>query len=99
MEGLFNKLNDLAEKAEYLNQKLNLMVEENRLLKNKIRSLEGELESKDAELNEATEQFNTIQLARKISGDGGSEEAVDELKKKINKYIRDIDHTLKLIGD
>lgn len=99
MEGLFNKLNELGEKAEYLNQKIEFLVEENSLLKNKVRSLENMLESKDEALTKASDQVNTIQLARKISGDSGSSEAVEDLKKKINKYIREIDQTLKLIGD
>ncbi|MCB9233565.1 MAG: hypothetical protein H6581_18050 [Bacteroidia bacterium] len=92
-------MDDLGEKAEYLDQKLKSLVEENAVLKQKVRSLEQKLESKDEELAKASEQVNTIQLARKLSGDFDSTEAVEELKKKINQYIREIDHTLRLIGD
>ena len=67
-------MSDISEKAEYLDQKLKSLVDENRFLKNKLKDLETGLDSKEKELSEVTEQFNTIKLARKIGGNGNDQE-------------------------
>ena len=98
MEGFIHKLTDLRERADYLNQKTNAMVEENRQLKEKVRLLQQNIAEKNQILNELQDQYNILKLAKNIEG-GDKTENAEELRKKINKYLREIDQCLKLLGD
>ena len=78
-------------------QKTTFLVEENRSLKNKVLLLEQGLESKDQDLVALKDQFETFKLAGRIGGI--EEEDAEELKRKINRYIEEIDQCLKVIGE
>ena len=97
LEAIFTKLNDISEKAEYLLQKTEFLVEENNALKEKILQLKRDLDHKETELAETKDQFETFKLAGRIGGIGN--EDAEELKRKINKYIKEIDQCLKVLGE
>lgn len=97
---LLTQLRDLGDKAEYLSQRLSILVEENRSLKAQVAGLESDLEAQAAAHRSLTEQYDMLKLARSVgegSQDGNPE--AELLKKKINDYIREIDQCLRLIGD
>ena len=98
MEGIIHKLSDLSERADYLNQKTAALVEENRQLKERINLLQQNVAEKNQVLNELRDQYNILKLAKNMEGGENSENA-EELRKKINKYLREIDQCLKLLGD
>ena len=90
------RLQEIGEKAEYLNQKSLDLVQENRTLSAKVAALEEKLEAKEAEMTGLSEQYEIIKLARNM--EGHSDERAEKIKEKINEYIREIDQCLKLIG-
>ena len=71
---------------------------ENRELKEKLRLIQTNLAEKNQAMKDLQDQHNILKLARNME-EGSSLENAEELKKKINKYIREIDQCLKLIGD
>jgi cell division septum initiation protein DivIVA len=97
VENLLARLAEIGEKADYLNQKSQALVQENRSLRNRIAELEGKIRHQQQENKELSEQHEIIKLARSV--DTRDEDANEELKRKINDYIREIDQCLKLIGD
>ena len=97
MEQLLEKLDEISEKAEYLNSRTSDLVAENRSLKGKIATLEEQLSQKEEAYAGLSEQFEIIRMARSMDSKTGGEHA-EELKQKINEYIREIDQCLKLIG-
>jgi hypothetical protein len=49
------------------------------------------------EMAQLNEQYELVKLAKMV--EHKDDAATEELKKKINEYIREIDQCLKLIGD
>lgn len=94
---MLEKLDEISEKAEYLNSRTTDLVAENRSLKSKIATLEEQLAERKEAHSSLSEQFEIIRMARSMEGQNGGEHA-EELKQKINEYIREIDQCLKLIG-
>lgn len=97
MENLLTRLAEIGEKADYLNQKSQALVEENRALRIRIQHLESRITQQQNELKDMAEQQELVRLARSV--EHRDDAATEELKKKINEYIREIDQCLKLIGD
>lgn len=97
MENLLERLTEIKEKADYLNQKSLALLEENRALNMRIGQLEGKIAQQQAQLRELGEQHEIVKLAKAV--ETRDDAAMEELKKKINEYIREIDQCLKLIGD
>lgn len=101
MDALELKLNEIQEKTEYLGDKTNQLVLENRSLKGKLDEARVQLQEKELLFEELKKQHEILQMARNL-GEGTAAETnenTEELKKKINDYIREIDQCLKLIGD
>ena len=97
MENLLARLAEIGEKADYLNQKSQALVQENRALQGRILELESKIVQQQQEMKDLGEQHELIKLAKRV--EHRDEAATEELKKKINEYIREIDQCLKLIGD
>ena len=98
LDGLDKKLSEILEKADYLGLKTKHLAEENRSLKEKLSKATQDGKVKEQEMEEMRRQFEILKMAKNL-GEGGGNEKVDELKSKINEYIREIDQCLKLIGD
>lgn len=98
MNELLSRLGEIGEKAEYLHQKSQVLVDENRTLKRRVAELEEALSARDEAYQTLSEQHEIIKLARTVEEGGGNERS-EELKQKINEYIREIDQCLRLIGD
>lgn len=97
LKALLEKLQDVGEKAEYLNHRSLQLVQENRNLRHRLLELEADLKAKDGEIRDLTEKLELAKLARGM--EVGNSAQSEELKNKINEYIREIDQCLKLIGD
>jgi hypothetical protein len=97
VENLLARLAEIGEKADYLNQKSQALVQENQALHGRILELEGKIVQQQVEMKDLAEQHELIKLAKRV--EHRDEAATEELKKKINEYIREIDQCLKLIGD
>jgi hypothetical protein len=97
LKELLEKLHEVGEKADYLTQRSMLLVQENRGLKIRVAELEQALGGRELEIKDLHNQLELAKLARGM--EGGNSAQSDELKNKINEYIREIDQCLKLIGD
>ena len=97
MGDFITKLGELNDKAQYLQQKSDLLVSENQQLKEKLQLLKQNIAEKNLAVAELHDQLNILKLAKNI--ESGDHEKIEELKSKINKYIREIDQCLKLLGD
>jgi response regulator RpfG family c-di-GMP phosphodiesterase len=97
VENLLERLAEIGEKADYLNQKSQGLVVENQALHQRILELERKIQQQQQELKDLAEQQELAKLARLV--EHRDDAATEELKKKVNEYIREIDQCLKLIGD
>lgn len=93
---MVKKLEEVAEKAAYLKKKSEELMETNRQLRSRVQQLEMAVAERDEEISTVKNQFEVLKLARTV--EGSSNENTEELRKKINEYIREIDQCLKLIG-
>lgn len=98
MKELLSRLQEIGDKAEYLDRKSSILIDQNRALRARITELESQLSSRESELKELGDQYQIVKFARNMDGVADNEKS-EELKKKINEYIREIDQCLKLIGD
>ena len=97
MKELLEKLHEVGEKADYLTQRSQLLVQENRGLRIRVQELEHTLGNRESEIKDLIGKLELAKLARGMEGSNSTQS--DELKNKINEYIREIDQCLKLIGD
>lgn len=97
---------ELAAKVSEIRKKIIHLLEQNKklLVKNEIletdlkklkESLKGEIQ-KTAELNN---QIKIIKLARNIGSPDSGNADVTELKRKLNEYIKEIDHCITMLND
>ena len=82
------------------------LVDQNHRLTVKNGELEGELkllkqglEEKSAKNEELLNKIKIIKLAQNIGSPGSESADVTELKRKINEYIKEIDHCIKMLND
>jgi predicted RNase H-like nuclease (RuvC/YqgF family) len=97
LKELLEKLQEVGEKADYLTQRSTLLVQENRGLRIRVAELEQALGTKESEIKDLSNKLELAKLARGM--EVGNSTQSEELKNKINEYIREIDQCLKLIGD
>lgn len=71
------------------------LADENIALKDKVHVLEHQLHETLHELEATRSKYQILALSR----NGRTDEASEELRQKINRYIRDIDQCLKLLSD
>lgn len=103
LEALELKLNEIREKAEYLGDKTQALAQENQSLKSALQALREQMGQREEAFADLKRQHEILVMARNL-GEGATSaaapnESIEELKKKINDYIREIDQCLKLIGD
>jgi predicted RNase H-like nuclease (RuvC/YqgF family) len=96
----------LAQKVEEVKKKVVHLLEQNHKLLSKNEELEGELrvlkQTLDAETQKTAELLNKIKiikLAQNIGSPDSERADVTELKRKINEYIKEIDHCITMLND
>ena len=98
MDAIHQQLKEVGEQAEYLFKRMSELVEENKKLKSRLGQLESQVQLNVLETKSLKEKGETIELAKALNSNGPTE-ASEELKKRINRYIREIDQCLKLINE
>ena len=96
---LQQKLKNLIVKAGKLVEQNRRLASKNEELEKEIKSLKLSLEEEGRKAAELHNQIKIIKLARNIgtSQEEGAESA--ELKRKINEYIKEIDHCVAMLND
>ncbi len=95
-----------ALQIEGLTQKAKRLIEQNRKLLAKSDSLEEEVKALklrlDAEVlknDDLLNKIKIIKLAQNIGSPDMADTDMKELKRKINEYIKEIDHCLTMLND
>lgn len=100
MEAIHSRLDEIIEKAEYLAERTQSLAQENQRLNARIAALESDLNDRTGELEDLRKQHEVLSLARNIKGDAAPDQSnFEELRERIDEYIREIDQCLKVIGD
>ncbi len=96
-------MRDIKEISAVIGLKVKKLLEEKKELESRMNELENENKRLQAEI---TDQKNTItsleeknkivKLAESLRDSGGN---IQELKKKLNEYIHDIDECIRLLSD
>ena len=96
---LQQKIKNLIVKAGKLVEQNRRLAAKNEELEKEIKSLKLSLEEEGRKAAELHNQIKIIKLARNIgaSQEEGTESA--ELKRKINEYIKEIDHCVAMLND
>ncbi len=87
-------ITQIERKIEMLVSKLDSLKTENKLLTNQIKDLEETINNKNSELESLTKKIETIKISKAIE-DGQEKE---EVKKKINEILREIDRCVGLLN-
>lgn len=97
---------ELTSKIEQIRKKVLHLVAQNRKLLSKSEVLQNEAkdlkESLAKELKNSEElnnQIKIIKLAQNIGSTNSQSADIAELKKKINEYIKEIDHCITMLND
>ncbi len=96
----------IAHKVEEVKRKVVHLLEQNHKLLSKNEELEGEVKSLKLSLeNEARKgdellnKIKIIKLAQNIGSSNSESADITELKRKINEYIKEIDHCITMLND
>jgi hypothetical protein len=96
----------INQKVDEIRKKVVHLVEQNHKLLSKNEELEGELKALkqgvEAEARKNEELLNKIKiikLAQNIGSPDSEKANVTELKRKINEYIKEIDHCITMLND
>ena len=87
-------ITQIEKKVEMLVSKLDDLKSENILLTNQIKELEDSINKKNNELEILTKKVKTIKISKTI--EGGKEK--EEVKKRINEILREIDRCVGLLN-
>ena len=96
MQNLTTRLADIREKVEKLVQENRLLKNENESMRDRIDGLERTVELQKNTLSELTEQNKLIKLAKNLAPEDSDTE---ELKNKVNELIREIDRCIDLLNE
>lgn len=96
----------LSHKVDEVKKKVVHLLEQNQKLLSKNEELEGEVkslkQSVEAEVKKSDELLNKIKIIKLAQNIGSIEKEsadVTELKRKLNEYIKDIDHCITMLND
>jgi predicted RNase H-like nuclease (RuvC/YqgF family) len=96
---LHQKIKNLIVKATKLVEQNQKLAAKNEGLEVEIKALKRSLEEEAKKVTELHNQIKIIKLARNIGSENGEGTDVTELKRKINEYIKEIDHCVAMLND
>ena len=96
----------LVQKIERIRKRVEALVENNTKLSERGQQLDEEivqlkenLQKEQQKVEELKKQIKIIKLAQNIGTPGVENGGVTELKRKINEYIKEIDHCITMLND
>lgn len=93
------KVEQIRKKVVHLIEQNHKLLSKNEALENEIQILKGQLEAEHKKTEEFNNQIKIIKLARNIGSPVSENADVSELKRKINEYIKEIDHCITMVND
>lgn len=95
---LHQKLETTIEKAIKLTELYGKSVSKNVALESEVNALKQLLEKEKSEKNELLEKIKLIKLAQNIGSSNSGDTGKEELKKKLNEYIKEIDICITMLN-
>jgi hypothetical protein len=93
------KIKNIIVKANKLVEQNRRLSAKNEELEREVKALKDTLEEESKKAGELHNQIKIIKLARNIGGPETEGTDVAELKRKINEYIKEIDHCVAMLND
>ena len=93
-------LSRLEEKFQLLLKKMQFLQEEHKRLQQTLTQKTNELEQQLGKMQDMENQLLTAKIAATtVASDDGAAAARGDLKKKLNKYIKEIDHCIAQLNE
>ena len=96
---LQQKIKNVIVKANRLVEQNHKLLAKNKELENEVKTLKQSQEEESKKAAELQNQIKIIKLARNIGSEKENGTDKTELKRKINEYIKEIDHCVAMLND
>lgn len=99
MDGSLKKIEALSEKAQALVNENRRLAAKTAGLETEVKALTSALEAETLKNADLLNKIKIIKLAQNIGSSNAEDAGVKDLKRKINEYIKEIDHCLTMLND
>ncbi|HLP21925.1 MAG TPA: hypothetical protein VK174_16545 [Chitinophagales bacterium] len=93
------RIDDAKKKAALLVEHTRALLLKNNELEAEVRRLKDSLDEKEQKNEELLNKIKIIKLAQNMGAPGTENPDVKELKRKVNEYIKEIDHCITMLND
>ena len=93
------KVTEIRKKVLHLIDQNHKLLSKNEALEKELKSMKQSAENELKKTAELNNQIKIIKLARNIGSSKTESADVSELKRKINEYIKEIDHCITMLND
>jgi hypothetical protein len=93
------KIKNIIAKANKLIEQNHKLLAKNKALEDEMKTLRQSVEDGVKKADELHNQIKIIKLARNIGAEKADGTDITELKRKINEYIKEIDHCVAMLND
>ena len=94
-----HRLDVIIEKVNKLKESNSLLHAHNQTLETEIKGLKEKLLAETERIEELNNKIKIIKLAQNIGTTDKENADITELKRKINEYIKEIDHCITMLND
>ena len=96
---LQQKIETIVDKAKKLVDQNHKLLSKNEELEGEVKYLKQSLDTEGKKNDELLNKIKIIKLAQNIGSSNSESADVTELKRKINEYIKEIDHCITMLND
>lgn len=96
---LSTKIDSVIEKAKKLREANQSLLSKNQLLESNLKELKEQLAAQTGKIEELNNKIKIIKLAQNMGASAPDDANITELKRKINEYIKEIDHCITMLND
>ena len=96
---LSTQIDSVIEKAKKLRETNQALLSKNQSLENDLKALKEQLANEGKKIEELNNKIKIIKLAQNMGSSVPEDANITELKRKINEYIKEIDHCMTMLND
>ena len=96
---LQQKIEGILDKAVKLKDQNRKLAAKTETLENELNTLKQQLEKEQQEKEELRDKIKIIKLAQNLGSSNNDDAGILELKKKLNEYIKEIDHCITMLNE
>ena len=98
-KAIAQKVDEVKKKVVHVLEQNHKLLLKNEELEREVRSLKQSLETEAKKSDQLLNKIKIIKLAQNIGSANSESTDVTELKRKINEYIKKIDHCITMLND